>query len=317
MGIQLAPIEGTPYAGGTATGVIYLDANGLQRSDGPTVDASGNVAVGGDINVGSNKSVYIAGVQGAYDIGAGSAQFKTNLTYDAIIEGYTNVLLSPGALGGSGTYVEINNGTAGVLRDLKARTVNATAQAITDTPLAVNGAVGQTADLATIGDVTIDAASNLTVGGDLDVLGVAEFNVSGGGGFHISHNLNADWVSTHQDRFFAVGHYSAVVASLWSPKIESLFSPSEVARTALGVCGKVGQTADIFSVFDDATSKTQLLGVDPSGDITASGNLTLSSPTVPASASATGTAGTVSWDADYIYICTATDTWKRVAISTW
>jgi hypothetical protein len=37
----------------------------------------------------------------------------------------------------------------------------------------------------------------------------------------------------------------------------------------------------------------------------------------PASAAATGTAGTVLWDADYIYVCTATDTWKRVAIATW
>jgi|13_taG_2_1085334.scaffolds.fasta_scaffold06596_8 hypothetical protein len=37
----------------------------------------------------------------------------------------------------------------------------------------------------------------------------------------------------------------------------------------------------------------------------------------PASASATGTAGTISWDADYIYICTATNTWKRVAIASW
>ena len=37
----------------------------------------------------------------------------------------------------------------------------------------------------------------------------------------------------------------------------------------------------------------------------------------PASATATGTAGTITWDADYIYVCTATDTWKRVGISTW
>ncbi|MCP4856266.1 MAG: hypothetical protein GY903_17430 [Fuerstiella sp.] len=115
------------------------------------VEFTGGLEVSGDINVGSNKSVYIAGVQGSYDIGAGSAQFKTNLTYDAILEGYTNVYLSPGALGGSGTYVEINDGTAGVLRDLKSRTVYATAQAITDTPLSVAGAVGQTADLATFG----------------------------------------------------------------------------------------------------------------------------------------------------------------------
>ena len=49
MGIQLAPIEGTPYAGGTATGIIYLDANGLQRTDGSTIDASGNLTVQGEV----------------------------------------------------------------------------------------------------------------------------------------------------------------------------------------------------------------------------------------------------------------------------
>lgn len=37
----------------------------------------------------------------------------------------------------------------------------------------------------------------------------------------------------------------------------------------------------------------------------------------PASATATGTAGTIAWDADYIYVCTASNTWKRAAIATW
>jgi hypothetical protein len=30
----------------------------------------------------------------------------------------------------------------------------------------------------------------------------------------------------------------------------------------------------------------------------------------------TGTAGDISWDANYIYVCTATNSWKRVALST-
>jgi hypothetical protein len=37
----------------------------------------------------------------------------------------------------------------------------------------------------------------------------------------------------------------------------------------------------------------------------------------PASAGATGEAGTVTWDASYVYVCTATNTWKRSAIATW
>jgi len=39
--------------------------------------------------------------------------------------------------------------------------------------------------------------------------------------------------------------------------------------------------------------------------------------TAPASASATGTLGEIRITADAVYICTATDTWKKVAIATW
>lgn len=37
----------------------------------------------------------------------------------------------------------------------------------------------------------------------------------------------------------------------------------------------------------------------------------------PASASATGTTGDVAWDTGFIYVCTATNTWKRAAVATW
>ncbi len=37
----------------------------------------------------------------------------------------------------------------------------------------------------------------------------------------------------------------------------------------------------------------------------------------PASATATGAQGQIAWDADYIYVCTATNTWKRAALTTW
>jgi len=37
----------------------------------------------------------------------------------------------------------------------------------------------------------------------------------------------------------------------------------------------------------------------------------------PASAAATGIAGQLVYDTGFIYVCTATNTWKRVAIATW
>jgi hypothetical protein len=38
--------------------------------------------------------------------------------------------------------------------------------------------------------------------------------------------------------------------------------------------------------------------------------------TVPATAASTGTAGQVAYDASYLYVCVATNTWKRVTLST-
>lgn len=47
------------------------------------------------------------------------------------------------------------------------------------------------------------------------------------------------------------------------------------------------------------------------------GSSVVISTQTPASAAASGTAGTIAWDSSYIYVCTAANTWKRVAIATW
>jgi len=64
----------------------------------------------------------------------------------------------------------------------------------------------------------------------------------------------------------------------------------------------------IYGVFDAATANQK---------VTINGLFNLSESKTPASASATGVKGDIAWDASYIYICTATDTWKRTAIATW
>jgi len=58
------------------------------------------------------------------------------------------------------------------------------------------------------------------------------------------------------------------------------------------------------------------------GSITATGNITASGLNIvlsntPASSSSAGVAGQIEWDQNYLYVCVATNTWKRVAISTW
>jgi hypothetical protein len=38
---------------------------------------------------------------------------------------------------------------------------------------------------------------------------------------------------------------------------------------------------------------------------------------VPASSTSTGIVNTIAIDTNYLYICVATDTWKRIALSSW
>jgi hypothetical protein len=37
---------------------------------------------------------------------------------------------------------------------------------------------------------------------------------------------------------------------------------------------------------------------------------------IPTSSSSTGTKGTIKWNSTHLYVCTATNTWRRVALST-
>jgi len=56
-----------------------------------------------------------------------------------------------------------------------------------------------------------------------------------------------------------------------------------------------------------------------SGDLTVGGNgkFFISKPETPSSSTDECAVGQMAWDKDFIYICVATNTWKRSAVSTW
>ena len=92
-------------------------------------------------------------------------------------------------------------------------------------------------------------------------------------------------------------------------------------------CIRVGANAmsiniDAFTIEMDSATTISVTGtnftVSSDGDLTLSGDIVkITTPKTPASASATGTIGQICWDTSYIYVCVATDTWKRAAIATW
>lgn len=71
---------------------------------------------------------------------------------------------------------------------------------------------------------------------------------------------------------------------------------------------------DTLELWSSATKRLYMdsAGVAITGDI-----IRIETQKTPASASAAGVKGDIAHDANYIYICTATNTWKRVAIATW
>lgn len=50
---------------------------------------------------------------------------------------------------------------------------------------------------------------------------------------------------------------------------------------------------------------------------TSANKIALGASRTPASATDTGTAGEVCWDANYVYVCVAANTWRRAALSSW
>lgn len=108
----------------------------------------------------------------------------------------------------------------------------------------------------------------------------------------------------------------------------ALVGTSNTGGVQSGVLRFFGSTGKDYGMQEGGSSELYIRdnsrGVNILSFDSAAGNLTLpaanlieTAPTTPASAAAAGTIGTIAWDTGFIYICTATNTWKRVAIATW
>jgi hypothetical protein len=107
----------------------------------------------------------------------------------------------------------------------------------------------------------------------------------------------------------------AILMKLWGPYGTMSFYGTHFTTPNINL-------ADATHLFLVRGGGNLCVGNYPGGDPTAkldvnSDIIRLRTAKTPASASATGNTGDICWDANYIYICTASNTWKRVAISTW
>ena len=154
--------------------------------------------------------------------------------------------------------------------------------------------------------------------------------------------ISFEWGGTgNTGNLVAIGPSSAITAS---SSVQSVFA----VNPTINQSGTASYTALLINPTETATGSgtkrlidAQVGGVsrftvDNAGNVSASGtvqsngvevatvsgtqtlsNKRLASATVPATATSTGTTGQIAYDNDYVYICTATNTWRRAALSTW
>lgn len=79
----------------------------------------------------------------------------------------------------------------------------------------------------------------------------------------------------------------------------------------------IGPGGDLSIDSNPGTAGQQLTSSGPGVAPTWGTALLRNGTDVPATATSVGTQGTVTWDADYVYVCVATNTWKRTALATW
>jgi len=56
---------------------------------------------------------------------------------------------------------------------------------------------------------------------------------------------------------------------------------------------------------------------NPQATLDVGGTFRIAAGNAPSTSSSTGVAGQIAWDANYVYVCTSTNTWKRSALTTW
>lgn len=117
----------------------------------------------------------------------------------------------------------------------------------------------------------------------------------------------------------SVGFTAANIRVTKTLYITDTTNSSSVDTGALVVDGGAGVAKDLYVggnlIVEGNTSTVEREIVSVSETIT--GNLILGNTYAPVANTSTGTTGQITWDGDYIYICVATDTWKRANLSTW
>jgi hypothetical protein len=114
----------------------------------------------------------------------------------------------------------------------------------------------------------------------------------------------------------AIGEFAG--SSVTTGSNNTLIGGFQGSTSLAGVVAINAGVSSTTRVYIDSSGNVGFNTTSPTAAIDHTGStLRLRTSRTPASASATGTTGEICWDSNYVYVCVATDTWKRSALSTW
>lgn len=324
-------ITGSPV---TTTGNITIDLPN-------NVDVLGNLSVAGDANVTGNLTV-IGTLYAPDGFSADDATYTGNIVANVVtanielnggnIDITGNILVGTDANITGNLYVQTDatitgnisavTFTGNVVGDVDGIIGNNTPNSATFTDIGLTGNI--TTDVVIQGDFTAEANAN--VGINLGVAGNVDITASANIGFDLSVTGNATITGNVEVSTMGDLVTGKVVASpFFDANVVAVYGDAGTSSGYLWFINDSGHynafichpsTANTIYILPQADgSSGSFMKTNGAGQL--SFTKSVASSSAPATASSAGTAGQVSYDSSYVYVCVATNTWKRAALSTW
>lgn len=318
VGTSGATVTSVNASGGTT---------GLSFSGGP-VTTSGTLTLAGTLGVANGGTGTTATpANGQVHIGNGTNLTLATLTAGAgisITNGAGSITIATSG-GGSGTVTSVSGGSTGLT--YTSATTTPTMEGTLALGYGGTGATTAAGARASLGAAASGANTDLTSISGLGLGTTSAPSIAPSAGTNTGFYFGATAVGVTLGGTQTAGFYTTRFESLQPVYLPngSTSAPSVTftSDTDTGFyrygANQIGLTlgGTTRAVFD-SSGFTITPAVEFSGNVTIGGDLQLSTPdTVPSTASSTGIKGVISYDSNYIYVCTATNTWKRAALSTW
>lgn len=297
-----------------ATGVVTVSAGTVSA---PAICFSGDTNTGIYTPVADTVSVATGGVERLRITSDGkigiNATPSANVT---LLQGTSTTATTSGNDFGVSTTMNCSATSGSGLRIGFSSTVNSTASQVTGFPMfGVVGTILSNSPNAISGAQAFRATCSVQSGGG-SLSSYTGYYATGasvpGGTVDAQYGFLCESSLTNATNNYGFVSQLAAATGRWNLHMSGTAQNYIAGNVGIGSGKTVPATAlDVAGVIT-VTASAGMAALDINGD-----TFRVRTARTPASSTAAGNAGEVCWDSTYLYICTAANTWRRIAHSTW